>query len=392
MAAKKKIDTSMGVEALLENGFFYLEKKKWKQSKEYFDKVIEIDPRNSQAHLGLLRVTYKLPFTIDSLVDSSKPFNDNNNNDNYKSALRYGNEEIKSQLKAYEDLYNKQIEDRYQTACDKLSQSQTLEHYKECYDMFHKLGEYKDSKSMAIKAKESIDILEYAYCVDRINDNPSEMEWLQLSKILSKIKYKDSQELAQKCRATYQSLKATQEGNERKEEVYSSACSLYNKANSIKDIRSVKATFESIADYKDSKAWITKCQSQLDSRSLDTMLMIIAGVFVLLFGIIFSNELVTYITTMIICLGGGVFVAWMIKDGKSSRLGRSLLIAAVIGLLLFLLVSAISSGGSSSGSETCDICGGDGFVTQKILGEGSGVQQGFDTYYRCKGCHGAGIK
>lgn len=33
MPGKKKINIAMGIEALLENGFFYL-KKQWKQSKE----------------------------------------------------------------------------------------------------------------------------------------------------------------------------------------------------------------------------------------------------------------------------------------------------------------------------------------------------------------------
>ena len=51
-----------------------------------------------------------------------------------------------------------------------------------------------------------------------------------------------------------------------------------------------------------------------------------------------------------------------------------------------------NSGGSSSSSDVCGICGGDGVVTFKSLGEGTGVQEGFDTYYRCKGCHGTGKK
>ena len=70
----------------------------------------------------------------------------------------------------------------------------------------------------------------------------------------------------------------------------------------------------------------------------NTLLMIIAGAVVFLFGLIFSNTLFEYITTMIICLGGGIFFAWVIGNGKFSCLGRSLLIAAVIGLLLFLFV------------------------------------------------------
>ena len=63
-------------------------------------------------------------------------------------------------------------------------------------------------------------------------------------------------------------------------------------------------------------------------------------------------------------------------------------------LLLFCTISLCftSCGNSDSDSDTCGICGGSGTVTSKILGEGTGIQKGFDTYYRCKGCHGSGRK
>jgi len=64
-----------------------------------------------------------------------------------------------------------------------------------------------------------------------------------------------------------------------------------------------------------------------------------------------------------------------------------------ISILLIICTITIclsSCGGDSNGTGTCGICGGDGTVTQKFLGEGSGVQKGYDTYYRCKGCHGTG--
>ena len=55
----------------------------------------------------------------------------------------------------------------------------------------------------------------------------------------------------------------------------------------------------------------------------------------------------------------------------------------------FMLCLVSCDGGDDTG--TCGICGGSGTVTSKILGDGSGIQKGFDTYYRCKGCHGTGI-
>ena len=59
--------------------------------------------------------------------------------------------------------------------------------------------------------------------------------------------------------------------------------------------------------------------------------------------------------------------------------------------MLFGCCFALSScGDNDDDSDVCGICGGSGTVTYKFLGEGSGIQKGFDTYYRCKGCHGTG--
>ena len=113
---------------------------------------------------------------------------------------------------------------------------------------------------------------------------------------------------------------------------------------------------------------------------------------VVLFGIIFKNSMLLYVISLIICLGGGVFVSWMIGSDKGTglpHLGRSLLIAFLFVLIIVLICSLASSAPNKDG-DTCGICGGSGTVTTKFLGEGSGIQYGFDTYYRCKGCHGTG--
>lgn len=124
----------------------------------------------------------------------------------------------------------------------------------------------------------------------------------------------------------------------------------------------------------------------------NSVLIYITIALLVLFGIIFSGSMMLYTISMIICLGGGVFVSWMIGTDKGSglaHLGRSLLIAFLFGIIIVLICSPGSSAPNNDGSA-CGICGGDGVVTSKILGEGSGIQKGFDTYYRCKGCHGTG--
>ena len=107
-------------------------------------------------------------------------------------------------------------------------------------------------------------------------------------------------------------------------------------------------------------------------------------------------------TICFISLGIGIpmLVAVLCKDKYPSVAKNTWKIIVVV-LIVFVIILLLKScgllgdlfgscGGSGGSGGTCDICGGDGVVTFKSLGEGSGVQHGFDTYYRCKGCHGTG--
>ena len=79
------------------------------------------------------------------------------------------------------------------------------------------------------------------------------------------------------------------------------------------------------------------------------------------------------------------------KETKKKHYGIIIAICLILCLIMTLLCS-IAGGSKSNGTGTCGVCGGSGVVTSKIIGEGSGVQRGFDTYYRCAGCHGSGTK
>lgn len=81
---------------------------------------------------------------------------------------------------------------------------------------------------------------------------------------------------------------------------------------------------------------------------------------------------------------------WLNKLDNRGKIILTLILVVVLIVEFALLSSTCSDTGSSKDSDVCDVCGGDGYVTYKFLGEGTGVQKGFDTYYRCRGCHGTG--
>lgn len=372
MASQKQIDISMGAKALLENGFFYLEKKQWKRSQEYFEKVIEISPRNAQAYVGLLLVFNKLS-SLDLLPNCDKPFDNNNN---YKSALRYGDEELVLQLKRYLAIYNDKSEKEYQDACERLAKAQSRKDYEYCYKTFCKLGKHKNSKAMAEKAKESIDIFEYEDCVAKINDDLTEEEYRNIINTLSKIKYKDSESLVHMYETKYESLK-----------IYSSACDSYKWANSIKDILSVKKSFESIINFKDSKEWISKCQDKLDNKKIAFLLykiwnnkvavLLISGIVGIACFYIFSDILM-YILSLIF-IGGIVTFLGICSAGKEN-LSKVISIALSASIVFTLFCSFFDGSGSDSSGDKCGVCDGAGMINK-----------GFLDFVTCPACRGTGI-
>ena len=132
-------------------------------------------------------------------------------------------------------------------------------------------------------------------------------------------------------------------------------------------------------------------------------MILICAISLLLYGRIYmydGYEITGILWTIcFISLGIGIplLVAVLCKDKHPKVAKNALKIIVVVLIVVVIMLLLKSCGllgdlfGSSDGSGgTCGICGGDGFVTFKSLGEGSGVQHGFDTYYRCKGCHGTG--
>lgn len=139
---------------------------------------------------------------------------------------------------------------------------------------------------------------------------------------------------------------------------------------------------------------------------------ILVGICYILFFVIFAlfgKGLTYFLSTLLVTGGVAIYLAYSriknhepnsyiseaeklkIKAENKMFWSNVLAICLAIGIVLTLLCG-IPSGGTSSGSGTCGVCGGSGTVTHKVLGEGSGVQKGFDTYYRCGSCHGTGIK
>lgn len=148
------------VQPLLKRAFMFLEDGDFKSADEYCEKVLDIDPENGRAYLGKLMAELKVKVQ-EKLKDCAEPFDDSNN---YKKAIRYGDEELAETLKGYVELIkNRNEENRlkkaYDEACKAMNNAKTEEQFKDAAEKFGEIKGYRDSDSLCescyAKAEES---------------------------------------------------------------------------------------------------------------------------------------------------------------------------------------------------------------------------------------------
>lgn len=147
---------SANVGSLLKRAFMFLEDGKWNEANEYCEKALDIDPENPDAYLGKLMVELEVK-SKNALGLCEKSFCDNNN---YKKVIRFGNEEIKSELAGYIKQINDRIEDNnrrieearieelYQKAVQSMEAAKTEKEYKNAALIFSKIKGYKNSAEL----------------------------------------------------------------------------------------------------------------------------------------------------------------------------------------------------------------------------------------------------
>ncbi len=200
--------------------FIFLEDGDFKSADEYCEKVLDIEPENAHAYLGKLMAELQIK-QQDNLKDLPKPFNDNSN---YQKIMKFGNDNIKSEIKSYIDCINKrnyleQCEKKYQEALaiyeNEFSDRNKLTRAKE---IFENISDYKDSKEL---------IEQYDEKVREHEHNINERD--RLAKL---------------------------------ESIYQTAYSFYKTSNA-NQVEKAKEIFERLSSYKDSNEMVSKCNEKI---------------------------------------------------------------------------------------------------------------------------------
>ena len=135
---------------LLERVFLFLEDGDWSSADEYCEKVLDIDPKNSQAYLGKLMAEFHCQ-KREQLRDCGKPFNDNRN---YKKAIRFAETGLRTELEGYIEYIlarnkNKRLEGIYKSAMQKMDSANTEEDYKFAANRFQSIADFRDAGERA---------------------------------------------------------------------------------------------------------------------------------------------------------------------------------------------------------------------------------------------------
>ena len=143
------------IEKLLMYSNVLLERKRYFYAKKYFTYVIEQKPNNAKARAGRLMADMCVT-QLQDLIGCNKPIDDN---DDYKIAIRYGDNELSSELRKISNVINENkdkelLEKRYRYIKKRMERARKPKDYIEAADLFDKLNGFKDSAELAKKCRE----------------------------------------------------------------------------------------------------------------------------------------------------------------------------------------------------------------------------------------------
>lgn len=138
---------------LLERAYIFLEDGNWKKANQYAEKVLDLEPKNTDAYLCKFLAAGEY-LSFDRLRAETSELNKVVPLDaDFFNAVEFANEKQKAQLDAFLDL---RTEAQYQNACRDLEQCK----YEKARLTFDLLGDYKDAADKANECNHQLSLLE----------------------------------------------------------------------------------------------------------------------------------------------------------------------------------------------------------------------------------------
>ena len=247
---------------LLKRAFMFLEDSDWKSADEYCEKVLDQDPECAEAYLGKLMAELRVSKKA-NLKNCAVPFDDKNN---YKKAIRFGDNELVSLLNSYTEYIKERNEnDRlcgiYNAAKSAMENAAAGEEaLVNAAEKFSSISGFKDSKELAVRCRELANTKHndgiYNSAKAKMNSNESS-DVEAAAYLFEKIPgWRDSDELAKQCREKMNDLTY----DEAKRQM---------KSDRFECIRWSIESFERIPGWRDSDELAEQCREKLRESIYD---------------------------------------------------------------------------------------------------------------------------
>lgn len=208
---------------LLERGFMFLEDEEWDRADEFFEKVLNKDPKNAQAYLGKLLADLEVS-SFEKLSEFHTTFSDSNF---YEKIMRFADIDLKERVKNSNNIIARRVEDArkkalYEDALEIMQTATTEDMFENAGYMFVEVKDYADAKEKSeecflraedarkdeilLRAKDSMygnDTINYLTAIELLKEIPG---------------WKDSDEIILKCKKKIEEILETEEADRIKQE------------------------------------------------------------------------------------------------------------------------------------------------------------------------------
>ena len=215
---------NVDVAPLLERGFLFLEDKDWDRADEFFESVLNKDPKNANAYLGKLLADLE----VSRFEDLSSFYTTFSGNNHYEKIMRFGDSELKESVKKCNDIIARRLEearkkDLYENALEIMESATTEEMFENAGYMFIEVKDYADAKEKAEECFEKGEIARkdtiLAEAEAKMKGSNS-LDYLEAISLLEEIPdWKDANEKISLCRKRIEEIKAKEEADRKEQEV-----------------------------------------------------------------------------------------------------------------------------------------------------------------------------
>jgi len=135
-----------GIESLMKRGKLFLEDSDWKQAKEYFDKVLDIDPEYAPAYVGKLCVELKVR-QEEMLGEYKETISELSN---FQKAVRFASTDYKTKIKNYDEKIRERLRQEYYNGLVKAKNIASTEgEYQNLAQKFKAMNGYENTSELA---------------------------------------------------------------------------------------------------------------------------------------------------------------------------------------------------------------------------------------------------